>query len=169
MKALTSPAYAKRKNVPKVAGEAEAQTLLNTIIPFAFFLRVDRGASAATSSSSSSSPKLLQINQQQMFKPDEYYAWFYEGSQLTTYLGGLGMVLVMLAAVMFPLWPTPLRTGVWYLSIGVLGLIGLFIAIAIVRLIFYIITLVVAPPGIWVFPKLFADVGVVCDLLLLYL
>lgn len=71
------------------------------------------------------------------------------------------MVVVMLAGVMFPLWPPTMRLGVWYLSMGCLGLVGLFFVIAIVRLIFYIITVVVASPGIWIFPKLFADVGFV--------
>lgn len=71
------------------------------------------------------------------------------------------MVAVMLAGVMFPLWPPIMRLGTWYLSIAVLGLIGLFFAIAIVRLIFYIITVIATPPGIWIFPKLFADVGFV--------
>ena len=41
VKALTSPAYAKLKNVPKVASEEEATQLLLSIIPFAFFLRVE--------------------------------------------------------------------------------------------------------------------------------
>lgn len=158
MKALTSPAYAKLKNVPKVTNEQEAQQVLLSIIPFAFFLRVERGA---PSGSSSSSPKALQITQMQTFVPTDYYAWFYEGSQWTTYLGGVAMVAIMLAGVMFPLWPPIMRLGVWYLSIGVLGLIGLFFALAIVRLIFYIITVIVASPGIWIFPKLFADVGFV--------
>jgi len=40
------------------------------------------------------------------------------------------MVALMLAGVMFPLWPPIMRLGVWYLSIGMLGLIGLFFAIA---------------------------------------
>lgn len=71
------------------------------------------------------------------------------------------MVVIMLAAVMFPLWPPTMRLGVWYLSIACLGLIGLFFAIAIVRLAFYIVTVLVASPGIWIFPKLFADVGFV--------
>ena len=114
--------------------------------------------------SSSSSPKALQIIPEQKFSPDEYYAWFYEGSQWTTYAGGILMVAIMLAGVMFPLWPPIMRLGVWYLSIGMLGLIGLFFAIAIVRLIFYIITVIVASPGIWIFPQLFADVGFVCIL-----
>lgn len=162
VKALLSPAYAKLKNVPKVADEAEAQQLLLTIIPFAFFLRVERGAPSGTSSGS---PKQLQITQMQTFVATDYYAWFYEGSQWTTYLGGVAMVAIMLAGVMFPLWPPIMRLGVWYLSIGVLGLIGLFFALAVVRLIFYIITVIVASPGIWVFPKLFADVGFVSTIL----
>ena len=74
------------------------------------------------------------------------------------------MVAVMLAGVMFPLWPPIMRMGVSYLSMGVLGIAGLFIALAVVRLIFYIITIIVASPGIWIFPKLFADVGFVSTL-----
>ena len=152
-----SPAYAKLKKVPKIESETDATKLLGSIIPYAFYLRVDRGAPAG----SSSGPKLLTVNPMQMFGADEYYAWFYEGSQLMTYIGGVGMLAVMLAGVMFPLWPPIMRLGVWYISIGVLGLIGLFFLIAVVRLIFYIITVIVASPGIWIFPKLFADVGFV--------
>jgi len=155
VKALLSPAFAKIKGAPIVTTEAEAQTILQAVNAFAFFLRVER------SGSSSSTPKALQIISEQMFSPDEYYAWFYEGSQWTTYAGGILMVAIMLAGVMFPLWPPVMRLGVWYISIAMLSLIGLFFAIAIVRLIFYIITIVVASPGIWIFPQLFADVGFV--------
>ncbi|KAF9067427.1 translocation protein Sec62-domain-containing protein [Rhodocollybia butyracea] len=141
---LLSPAYAKQKNMPKITSETEALTVLNAVNAFTFFLRVQRGG---PSGSSSSSPKSLQIIQEQKFAQDEYYAWFYDGSQWTT--------------VMFPLWPPTMRLGVWYLSMGMLGLIGLFFGIAVLRLIFYIITVIVASPGIWVFPQLFADVGFV--------
>lgn len=167
MKAVLSPAYAKLKNVPKVENESEAVNLLNSIIPFAFYLRVDRGQNAQ----GSGSPKHLTLNPMQAFRSEDLYAWFYEGPMWTMYLGAIAMVAILLAGVMFPLWPPTLRLGVWYLSIGVLGLIGVFIGIAILRLIFYIITVVVTPPGIWVFPKLFADVGVVsipCHLLFLF-
>lgn len=157
VKALLSPAYAKLKDVPKVSSKEEAEEALHNIIPFAFFLRVERG----TSTGGKDSPKIVEINPQQMFRSDLYYVWLYEGSQLGLKLAGLGMVAVMLAGVMFPLWPPTMRLGVWYLSIGALGLIGLFFAIAIVRLIFWLITLVVAKPGIWIFPNLFEDVGFV--------
>lgn len=71
------------------------------------------------------------------------------------------MVAVILAAVMFPLWPHTLRIGVWYLSIAVLGLIGLFVILAIVRLIIWGITKLTLKPGIWIFPNLFEDVGII--------
>lgn len=103
-----------------------------------------------------------------MFAPDGHFAWFYEGSQWTTYVGGVAMVAIMLAGVMFPLWPTTLRLGVWYLSILFLSLLGVFFGIAIVRLIFYIITVIATPPGIWIFPQLFADVGFVDSFIPLY-
>ncbi len=101
----------------------------------------------------------------QLFKPEDYYAWFYEGSQWTNYVGGVAMVAIILAGVMFPLWPPILRLGVWYLSMILLGLVGLLLVIAVIRLIFYIITVLVASPGIWMFPRLFADVGFVCPIL----
>lgn len=158
VKALLSPAYAKAKSVPKVENEDDAHSLLGSMIPFAFYLRVDRGQPTG---SSSNSPKLLNINQVQSFQPDAYYAWFYEGSQVMTYVGGFAMLAVMLAGVMFPLWPPIMRLGVWYISIAVLAFIGLFFVIAVLRLIFYVITVFAVKPGIWIFPQLFADVGFV--------
>ncbi|WFD03160.1 Translocation protein S62 [Malassezia obtusa] len=157
IKAVLSPEYAKLKNVPKVTSEEEAEKMLHNLLPFAFFLRVERGDKP----SKKDERRPLQVNQMQMFEKDMYYAWFYEGQQLMMKLAGLGMVAVMLAAVMFPLWPRFMRVGVWYLSLGVLGLFGLLMVIAVLRLIFWLISIVVLPPGIWVFPNLFADVGVI--------
>lgn len=74
------------------------------------------------------------------------------------------MVIVMLAGVMFPLWPVKLRVGVWYLSIAALVFIGAMIVLAIVRLIFWCITVLAAKRAIWIFPNLFEDVGFVSGL-----
>lgn len=71
----------------------------------------------------------------------------------------MGALVAVIAIVLFPLWPLMLRQGVWYLSMGMLGLIGLFFVMAIVRLILFIITIFVAPPGLWLYPNLFEDVG----------
>ena len=160
MKALLSPAYAKLSAVPKVVSETEASALLHSVIPFAFFLRVDRGASVSGTGGS----KLLQINPQQLFDPEQFYLFLLDANPIKQLLYAGGMVAVVLAAVMFPLWPVKLRIGVYYLSLAMLGLIGLFFAIAFFRVIFWLITIVVAKPGIWIFPELFADVGFVSRL-----
>jgi translocation protein SEC62 len=52
-----------------------------------------------------------------------------------------------------------LRQGVWYLSVGMMGLLGLFFAMSIFRLILFCVTVFAAPPGLWLFPNLFEDVG----------
>lgn len=124
------------------------------LIPHAFFFRVNKGPS-------SGGLRQLQINPQQMFTPDETYVWFVEPNPIRQILMALGMVAIVLAGVMFPLWPVKMRIGVWYLSMALLGLIALFFVIAIVRLVVWLVTIVVASPGIWIFPNLFADVGFV--------
>ena len=104
IKALLSPAFAKIKGVPKVTSESEADLVLKNVNAYAYFLRVQHGDSGGPTGNSSSSPKALNIIPEQMFSSEEYYAWFYEGSQWTTYAGGVLMVIIMLAGVMFPLW-----------------------------------------------------------------
>jgi translocation protein SEC62 len=156
--------------VPAVENEAAADKLLNQTIPFAFYLRVERGdhlpppatQPGQSQQSTKDQPRLLQVSQMQKFSAEDYFVFLIEGSQLKVVLGGVGMVLVILAGCMFPLWPSKLRVGVWYLSIAVLGLIGAFFGLAVFRLIFWLVTKVVAKPGIWIFPKLFEDVGFVC-------
>ncbi|OCF31475.1 translocation protein SEC62 [Kwoniella heveanensis CBS 569] len=157
IRTLLSPQYQKLKKVPAIKDEEEAQALMVKLLPFAFFLRTDRPVPAVPPPPGT--PKTLNLAPQQSFDPSSYYTWFYDGSPLYTMLGGAAMVVIMLAGVMFPLWPIQLRIGVWYLSIGVLCLVGLFIALAIVRLIFWCLTVVSMKRAIWIYPNLFEDVG----------
>lgn len=101
----------------------------------------------------------VRIEQHQEAEDDQYYIWLYEGSQWKMKLYAAGALLVVIAVVLFPLWPLFMRQGVWYLSMGMLGLIGLFFAMAIFRLILFILTLLAIPPGLWLYPNLFEDVG----------
>ncbi|PVU92209.1 hypothetical protein BB559_003792 [Furculomyces boomerangus] len=103
--------------------------------------------------------KQLRPSPLQSFGEEHYYAWLYQGSSLYTILGGIGLVLVVLAGVLFPLWPSTLRQGAWYLSMAAIGFLGLLFVIAIIRLIVYVISIFSHPPGLWIFPNLFEDVG----------
>ncbi|WWC69784.1 uncharacterized protein I206_103727 [Kwoniella pini CBS 10737] len=157
IRTLLSPQYQKLKKVPKLETEEEAKALMVKLLPHAFFLKTDRPVPAVPPPTGT--PKTLQLAPQQAFDEPSYYTWFYDGSPLYTILGGAAMVVIMLAGVMFPLWPIKLRIGVWYLSIGVLILVGLFIVLAIVRLIFWCITVLSMKRAIWIYPNLFEDVG----------
>ncbi|KAI9486767.1 MAG: translocation protein Sec62-domain-containing protein [Benjaminiella poitrasii] len=142
----------------------EGSKVLNDLGKFGFILRVDRGDSIG----GKGSPRILQPNPVQEFKEDGYYMWIWEGSKVKLYMGAVGLVAVILAGVLFPLWPNFLRLGVWYLSVGVLCLIGLFFAIALIRLLLYIITYPVLPRGFWLFPNLFEDCGIIESFIPLY-
>lgn len=103
----------------------------------------------------------VQIEQQQEAHDDMHYMWLYESpyAQWKNRLYAAGALLVVLAIVMFPLWPVKLRMGVWYCSMALTGLLAAFFAMAIFRLILFLITMVVASPGLWLYPNLFEDVG----------
>ncbi|KAL7422093.1 Translocation protein S62 [Cryptotrichosporon argae] len=158
IRTLMGPAYQKLKKVPPVKNEDEAKAVLLKCIGFAYFLRVEKPANAPPSSGG---PKPLLLSQRQSLDDASLHAWFYDGSPLWTIVGGVAMLVVMLAGVMFPLWPVRLRIGVWYLSVGAMGVIGLFIVLAIVRLIFWCLTVLASKRAIWIFPNLFEDVGFV--------
>jgi translocation protein SEC62 len=101
----------------------------------------------------------VKIEPQQEAADEFYYAWFYEGPQWKNRLYAVGALVGILAVVFFPVWPYHLRLGVWYLSMGMLGLLGLFFAMAIFRLILFVLTMFAVPPGLWLYPNLFEDVG----------
>lgn len=101
----------------------------------------------------------VRIEQQQEVRNELHYVWLYEGPQWKQKVYAGGAVAAIMAVVMFPLWPVKLRLGVWYLSMGMLGLIGLFFVMAIFRLILFCATVLFVPPGLWLYPNLFEDVG----------
>jgi translocation protein SEC62 len=162
---LNEAAFKKAVKSDKVpTTREEAFVLLNELGKFGFILRVDRGESIG----GKGSPRILQPNPVQEVKEDGYYMWIYNGPQAKVYLGAAALVAVILAGVLFPLWPNFLKLGVWYLSVAVLCLVGVFFGIAIVRLILYIISYPFLPRGFWLFPNLFEDVGIIDSFIPLY-
>lgn len=150
--ALLREDYAKSGG-PPVADRSEAEKLLEQLLIYQFFLRCDRGDAHPAGG------RALQPDPLQMLDEDSYYTWLYQGSQVGTTLGGIALISIVFAGIMFPLWPQFMRDGAWYLSMAVLGLLGLLLAITVIRLIFFLLTVVLLRPGIWIFPNLYEDVG----------
>lgn len=101
----------------------------------------------------------VEIEEHQECREEHHFVWLYQGPQIKQKLYAAGAIAIVFTIIMFPLWPMTLRLGVWYLSMGMLGLLGLFFAMAIFRLILFTITMVFVPPGLWLYPNLFEDVG----------
>lgn len=173
LRALTSPAYekARKKNplLPEIpTGDRAALENTFKLLPLSLLaLRVSKidpheGHDHAPGAHKTKRVKGLwtvKIEQQQECQEDLHFIWLYEGSQIKTKLYAAGALAIVFAIVMFPLWPMKMRLGVWYLSMGMLGLVGLFFAMAIFRLILFAITMFAVPPGLWLYPNLFEDVG----------
>jgi translocation protein SEC62 len=170
IRALHSPAYEKARSknplLPEVKDRPTAENTFKLLPLSLLALRVSKvDAGDGHEGHNHAKPKrvkglwTVRIEQHQEAEDEQYYVWLYQGSQLKMKLYAGGALLLVLAVVLFPLWPLFLRTGVWYVSMGMLGLIGLFFIMAIFRLILFIITMFAAPPGLWLYPNLFEDVG----------
>ena len=104
----------------------------------------------------------LQINYDQQFGDDNYICWFYEAPVgIMTYVYAVSVLVLIFGVILFPLWPLPMRLGIWYLSMAFLSLVVAFFGIALLRLAVYICTWLVIKPGIWIFPNLFEDLGII--------
>ncbi|KAI9040804.1 Sec62 family protein translocation protein [Aspergillus affinis] len=169
IRALESPAYAKaaaKKNsiLPPVTDRASAENVFKLLPLSLLALRVSKvdphaGHNHAKPKNRTKGLWTVKIEQHQETDPMMHYVFLYEGPQWKQKAMAAAVVAGIFAVVLFPLWPMMLRQGVWYLSVGMMGLLGLFFAMAIFRLILFCITVFAVPPGLWLFPNLFEDVG----------
>lgn len=167
LRALKSPAYEKaRKKNPLLPEIYDLASLENTfkLLPMSMLaLRVTK--IDAHAGHDHKKPKrvkglwTVKIEPQQEAKEDMYYVWLYEGSQVMRKVYAAIALLVIFLIVCYPLWPLKLRQGVYYLSWGFLGLLGLFFLMAIFRVILFCITYFTNAPGLWLFPNLWEDVS----------
>lgn len=67
----------------------------------------------------------------------------------------IGLIVGILALVLFPVWPFAVKYGIWllslYLLVFLIGLLGL-------RLLIYVVC-VIAGFNVWLFPNLLGDYG----------
>lgn len=166
VRALESDDYkkkqAKNANLPPINSSKDALDALRQFPFNRFAFNVDKlPTSEAIRLGQKPAPgvPVLKVSATQDFGEDEYFVWFYEPVKMTTYLYGIGMLAVVFAVVLFPLWPIKMRIGVWYLSMAMLGVLGAFFGLAIIRLIIFCVSWAASPRTFWLFPNLFEDVG----------
>lgn len=170
LRALESPAYTKARTknplLPEVTDAASAENAFKLLPLSLLALRVTKIDPHAGHDHGKPKNRVkglwtVRIEQHQDAEPLHHYVWLYEGPQWKQKAMAAGVVAAIFAVVLFPLWPMVLRQGVWYLSVGMMGLLGLFFAMALFRLVLFCVTVFAVPPGLWLFPNLFEDVGVI--------
>lgn len=168
IRALTSEEYKKKQANPKnelipISSEEEAAKVFILLIQGRLILPVEKlhykDIKAVKGWKPNKQKPTLRPTQKAALEPDAYYAWIYQKPNPYMVLYGLLTLAAVFTVILFPLWPAFMRRGVWYLSMGVLGLLGLLFATAIVRLIIFVITWATLPQAFWLFPNLFEDCG----------
>ncbi|SCU91911.1 LAMI_0E07866g1_1 [Lachancea mirantina] len=171
VRALNSPEYKTKsekhpEKYPAIRNDEDAKRVFISLITAQLVVPCQKLHSAECKENglrpNKDSPNLL-LKDKATLIPDEYYVWNYNPKTLMDYLLVVGIVVGILAFVCYPLWPTSMRRGVYYLSLVLLALIAAFFGVAIVRFVVYLISLgfVSQKGGFWLFPNLFEDCGVV--------
>ncbi|KAK9237491.1 translocation protein Sec62-domain-containing protein [Lipomyces kononenkoae] len=191
LRALQSPEYAAKQKkkgslLPAIASEEDAIRVFKELPLNSLAIRVEKLTRKTVEAKRAANPNAqlppisslskvkgvptLAFVREQVVSTDDdiYYVWIWERVHWTAYLYAGLIAAAIFAVVLFPLWPPVLRLGVWYLSMGMLGLLAAFFAMSIVRLILFGITYFATPPGLWIFPNLFEDVGFVESFIPLY-
>jgi len=89
------------------------------------------------------------------------YMWDFEATHPYTWLGGTLVIIIGFLGVLYPLWPSQLRGGVYYISWGGLGFVGFVIVLAILRTILFALIWLFSggKHHLWIFPNLTEDCG----------
>ncbi|XP_015432610.1 PREDICTED: translocation protein SEC62 [Dufourea novaeangliae] len=108
-------------------------------------------------------PKVrLEMHMDQYFVDcNDAYVWIYEPIPVYYWFFGTLVVLGAIGVCLFPLWPSTIRVGVYYISVAAAGFLLFILALAIIRLIVFCLLWVptLGRCHLWLLPNLTADVG----------
>lgn len=169
-RALLSDEYKKQQKNPKyelipIKDEEEANKIFLQLLSSQMIIPIDKLHYSEIKQVKGWKPNrskpTLRPSKKASFEPNGYYVWNYNKPNPFILLYSFLFIAGVFAIILFPLWPMFMRIGVWYLSMGLLCLIGLFFLIAIIRLIIFAITYLVLPQAFWLYPNLFEDCSVI--------
>ncbi|XP_067109951.1 translocation protein SEC62 [Osmerus mordax] len=105
--------------------------------------------------------KLEPHDDQLFLDGNEVYVWIYDPVHFKTFAMGLILVIAVIAATLFPLWPAEMRVGVYYLSVAAGCFVASILLLAVARCILFLIIWLVTGGRhhFWFLPNLTADVG----------
>lgn len=104
----------------------------------------------------------LDMHDVQVFEDKkEVYVWIYEPTSIKAWMISIGLILTVVGICLFPLWPSFLRTIVYYACIGALVILSSFILLSALRYVIFTIIwlLTIGKVHFWLLPNLTEDVG----------
>lgn len=104
----------------------------------------------------------LDMHDYQMFEDsNQPYVWLYEPTSLKAWLLCFGVIFAVIGICLFPLWPSFIRTGIYYLCIAGLIFLSSLLSLAILRhIVFFALwTVTFGKLHLWILPNLTEDVG----------
>uniref|UniRef100_H0WZK0 Translocation protein SEC62 n=1 Tax=Otolemur garnettii TaxID=30611 RepID=H0WZK0_OTOGA len=174
--------FEKTENVEKDLGQADGgseASLLGRVVVFvkAEMKKQIRNSETGTGSTCSleetpGTPKKKETKKKFKLEPhddqvfldgNEVYVWIYDPVHFKTFVMGLILVIAVIAATLFPLWPAEMRVGVYYLSVGAGCFVASILLLAVARCILFLIIWLITGGRhhFWFLPNLTADVGFV--------
>lgn len=103
--------------------------------------------------------KKCTINLSTKFDPSASYIFVHDSTNWLHIILAFVCIIVILSVFMNQLWPKRLKHYSSYVFYPIIAFLCFIVVLGFVRLIFFAVTFFAKPPGIWLFPNLFADVG----------
>jgi translocation protein SEC62 len=119
-------------------------------------------ATATTTQKESKKKFKLEMHEEQRFlDSNEPFVWIYDPTSTLTYVIGLLLIFGSIGICLFPLWPSQVREGVYYLSLAGATFLGAILAIAVLKYVIFglIWAFTFGKVQFWLFPNLTEDVG----------
>jgi len=104
----------------------------------------------------------LEMHETQTFvDANEPYVWIYDPTSTTTYIIGALLILGSIGICLFPLWPSQVSEGVYYLSLAGISVLGAILALAAFKYVLFAFLWLVTFGKLhfWLLPNLTEDVG----------
>lgn len=100
-------------------------------------------------------------DEQKFVDSNEPYVWVYDQTSTKTYIIGSLLILGAIGICLFPLWPSQVREGVYYVSLAGASFLGAILGLAVFKYILFAIVWAVTFGSVsfWLFPNLTEDVG----------
>nr|CAG4645794.1 EOG090X0D00 [Lynceus sp. MCZ IZ 141354] len=98
------------------------------------------------------------------------YVWIYDPIPYYYWIAGLLVVLGTVAICLFPLWPSTVRKGVYYLSVAAAGFLILILGLVVIRFVLFCLIwlFTLGKHHLWLLPNLTEDVGFLASFWPLY-